>query len=59
MKAVFNIETVTFLEGLFPNKDRKLVEAWIEIHKAELLETWEQLNTKAGTPSFRKIPPLV
>jgi hypothetical protein len=57
-KAVFNIETATLMEGTFPSKDRKLVEAWIEIHKEELLENWEQLNTTTGTPGFNKIPPL-
>lgn len=53
MKAVFDIETATLMEGTIPNKDRKLVEAWIEIHQAELMENWEQLNTKAGAPSFK------
>ena len=57
-KAVFNIETATLMEGTFPNKERKLVEAWIEIHKAELQENWGNLNTSSGIPGFMKIPPL-
>lgn len=57
-KAVFNIETATLMEGTIPNKDRKLVEAWIEIHKKDLLKNWEQLNTEVGTPNVKKIPPL-
>ena len=57
-KAVFNIETATLIEGDFPNKERKLVEAWIEIHKDELLVNWNALNIASGTPSFTKISPL-
>ncbi len=57
-KAVFHIETSALIEGTFPTKERKLVEAWIEIHQAELLANWHILNTLAGTPGFAKIPPL-
>ncbi|WP_089724237.1 DUF4160 domain-containing protein [Candidatus Thiosymbion oneisti] len=57
-KAVFNIETAELIEGRFPNKERKLVEAWIELRKNELRRNWSMLNTSTTTPSFSKIDPL-
>ena len=33
-----------FLEGNMPNKQRKLIEAWILIHKEELVANWELLK---------------
>jgi hypothetical protein len=38
--AVFAIETGDVLEGELPNNKRKLVEAWIEIHKEDLMADW-------------------
>lgn len=29
------------MEGKLPNKQRKLVEAWIELHRDELLADWQ------------------
>lgn len=31
-KAIFDIHTTEMLEGDFANKQRKLVQAWMEIH---------------------------
>lgn len=39
-EAVFLIETGEIIEGDIPNNKRKLVEAWIEIHKEDLLADW-------------------
>jgi hypothetical protein len=39
-EAVFSIETGENLEGELPVNKRKLVEAWIEIHKEELMADW-------------------
>lgn len=39
-EAVFSIETGEVLEGELPNNKRKLVEAWIEIHKEDLIADW-------------------
>ena len=51
LKAVFHIETAMLLEGTFPNKERRLVEAWIEIHKEDLLADWElAVNGKKPFP---------
>jgi hypothetical protein len=39
-EAVFSIESGIILEGELPVNKRKLVEAWIEIHKEELMADW-------------------
>lgn len=41
MVAVFNIEDGSILEGTLPVSKRKLVEAWIEIHRDELYADWQ------------------
>jgi len=57
-KAVFNIETAELMEGNFPKKERKLVEAWIVLRKDKLKLNWSKLNTTTGNASFFKIDPL-
>lgn len=39
--AVFNIENGEILSGELPISKKKLVEAWIEIHKEELFSDWQ------------------
>lgn len=53
--AVFAIDTIEVLGGELPQRQRRFVEAWAEIHQAELLEDWQRLQ--AGRPPF-KIDPL-
>jgi hypothetical protein len=38
--AVFSIETGDVLAGGIPKAKAKLVDAWIEIHREELLADW-------------------
>ncbi len=40
-QAVFSIDNGEIPEGTFPNKQTKLVQAWIEIHKDELTADWK------------------
>lgn len=40
-KSVFRIEKAMLLSGKLPDKQTKLVLAWIEIHKEELLADWK------------------
>jgi hypothetical protein len=40
-KAVFSINTAEMIDGEIPNKQRKLAEAWIELHKDDLLADWK------------------
>lgn len=43
------------LEGNLPNKQKKLVEAWIFIHKDELQSLWKFMQEEG---EFFKIDPL-
>lgn len=40
-EAVFSIENGSLLEGCLPPGKLKLVQAWIEIHKDDLLADWQ------------------
>lgn len=42
--AVFGIEPVDLMAGELPRTQRRLVEAWAELHQAELLEDWARLQ---------------
>ena len=39
--AIFSIIDGTLIEGDMPNNKRKLIDAWIEIHKDDLMADWE------------------
>jgi hypothetical protein len=39
--AIFNIESGDIIDGAFNQKSTKLVQAWIEIHRDELVADWE------------------
>ncbi len=54
-KASIDIEAAEILEGEFPNRQLRLVQAWIEIHKDELLADWS-LAVEGDSPF--KIEPL-
>lgn len=54
-KATFIIDAAALLNGNFPNRQTKMIEAWIEIHKEELIADWE-LCQNGETPF--KIDPL-
>jgi len=40
-KAIIDILTCEMIEGNLPNKQQKLVLAWAELHKDELIADWE------------------
>jgi hypothetical protein len=54
-EAVLSIPDGKVLEGKLPRNKMKLVQAWIEIHREELLADWEL--AAEGQPIF-KIEPL-
>ena len=54
-EAVVSINDGDVLEGDFPKSKMKLVQAWIEIHKDELIRNW-RLAVKGEQLS--KIEPL-
>jgi hypothetical protein len=43
--AVFSLDPVDLIAGALPRKQRRLVEAWAEVHQAELLADWQRLQT--------------
>jgi hypothetical protein len=54
-KAVLNITTGDLLAGVMPPNKLRLVLAWIEIHREELMADWAL--AAQGEPVFR-IKPL-
>jgi hypothetical protein len=54
-EAVFAIESGDLLDGELPRKQRRLVEAWIELRREELLAAWSL--AAAGQEVF-KVEPL-
>lgn len=42
--GIFSIEPVELIAGSLPMKQRRLVEAWAELHQAELTADWERLQ---------------
>ena len=53
--AVFTVDTIECLSGSLPKAQLRLVEAWAEIHRAELQHDWALLQS--GQPPV-KIDPL-
>jgi len=42
--AIFGIDPVERLAGSFPRRQQRLVEAWGELHQAELRADWQRLQ---------------
>jgi len=40
-EAVFSIESGDMIEGVLPNSKVRLVQAWIEIHREDLMANWK------------------
>ena len=53
--ASIDIETGEIIVGDFPRRQLKLVQAWVEIHKDELMANWS-LAVEGNSPF--KIDPL-
>ena len=43
--AVYQIEPVEMISGTLPRRQARLVEAWAELHEAELLDDWHRLQS--------------
>jgi hypothetical protein len=54
-KVLISIREATALKGAFPVKQLKLVLAWAEIHKDELMSNWESAREHG---KIEKIEPL-
>jgi hypothetical protein len=42
--AIFSLEPIALIAGQLPTRQQRLVEAWVELHLAELLEDWQRLQ---------------
>ena len=49
--GLFNIETLEMIEGDLPNRARKLVIEWAQLHRDKLKDMWNKQE-------FHKLPPL-
>ena len=54
--ASIDIQRSQIIRGALPNKQLKIVLAWCEIHRDELMQNWEL--AKSGKP-LNRISPLV
>ena len=52
--AVFGVDPVDLIAGEMPRPQRRLIEAWSELHKAELQDDWVRLQ--AGQPALPIVP---
>ena len=43
--AVFSLNPIDMIAGSLPRRQRRLVEAWAELHVEELAADWERLQT--------------
>lgn len=55
-KAIVDIDEGMIIEGALPAKQMKLVLAWCEIHKDELMQNWELSKDKQP---LSRISPLI
>jgi hypothetical protein len=42
--AVYGLDTVELISGALPHRQRRLVEAWAELHREELMQDWRLLQ---------------
>ncbi len=42
--GIFGIDPIELIAGSLPAKQRRLIEAWAEIHQAELMLDWQRLQ---------------
>jgi len=42
--AVFSLDPIELISGRLPKRQQRLVEAWAELHQAELLADWQRLQ---------------
>jgi Domain of unknown function (DUF4160) len=42
--AIYAIDPVEIMAGSLPRRQRRLVEAWAELHQQELTDDWQRLQ---------------
>jgi len=53
--AVFSLDPIELLAGELPRKQRRLVEAWAELHLDELLSDWNLLQAGQAPNSIEPL----
>lgn len=43
--GIFGIDPIELIAGSLPRRQRRLVEAWAELHQSELRVDWERLQS--------------
>ncbi len=56
-EALISIETGNIIKGELPRSKEKLIAAWVEIHREELMFNFNE--SQKDSPSFKKINPLI
>lgn len=54
--AMIDIAEGNVLQGALPRKELRLVLAWLELHRDELLENWLIASQRSG--ELKKVKPL-
>jgi hypothetical protein len=55
-EVLIRIEDGEIIRGGMPRRPLRLVHAWLELHREELVENWKQ--SREDSPEFKKIEPL-
>jgi hypothetical protein len=55
-RAMIDIAAGDIIDGYMPRRALRLIQAWGEIHREELMENWKE--SKNENPNFSKIEPL-
>ena len=42
--AIYSIDSIELIAGSLPRRQRRLVEAWAELHQQELMDDWHRLQ---------------
>lgn len=43
-EAIYGIDEIELISGSLPKRQKRLVEAWAELHQQELLDDWKRLQ---------------
>lgn len=42
--GIFSLDPIELMAGALPKRQQRLVEAWAELHQAELVQDWQLLQ---------------
>ena len=43
--AVIGLDPIEIIAGFLPRRQQRFVEAWAELHQAELIDDWQRLQS--------------